>query len=47
MASLSDAALISEASEAAKGIIKTDPELKDYPLLKNKVAEYLSHKHLE
>lgn len=47
MASLSDHILISQASEAAKAIARDDPELDELPLLKEKLSEYMSHKHLE
>ena len=47
MASLSDHILISQASEAAKKIAQEDPELGNYPKLRERIEEYLSHKHLE
>lgn len=47
MANFSDRELIEEASSAAKSIVATDPELKNHPLLKDKIADYLINKHLE
>jgi len=47
MASFSDTELIDQASRAAKSIAESDPELVNHPLLKEKVAEYLTNKHLE
>lgn len=47
MATLADRELIEEASEAAKRLIESDPDLKNHPLLKARVSEYLQNKHLE
>jgi ATP-dependent DNA helicase RecG len=44
MASYSDIELIDEASEAAKSIAS---EINKYPLIKNKIGEFMEHKHLE
>jgi ATP-dependent DNA helicase RecG len=47
MADFSDRVLVEHASSAAKSIISIDPELKNHPLLKQKIADYLENKHLE
>ena len=47
MASLSDAVLVSEAREEAKEILKEDPELKKYPLLREKLRQFSQRIHLE
>lgn len=47
MANFSDRELIEEASNAAKLVVESDPELKNHPLLKEKIADYLQNKHLE
>ncbi len=47
MANFSDTMLIEEASSAAKEIAESDPELKEHPLLKEKIRDYLLNKHLE
>ncbi|OPZ23165.1 MAG: ATP-dependent DNA helicase RecG [bacterium ADurb.BinA186] len=44
MASYSDAQLIQEAAEAAKIVAK---EIENYPAIKEKVGQFLEHKHLE
>ena len=47
MASLTDLKLIEETREAAKTILSTDPNLKKYPLLAQKVSEFKNRAHLE
>ncbi|MCL5410296.1 MAG: ATP-dependent DNA helicase RecG [Patescibacteria group bacterium] len=47
MASFSDRMLIEEASSAAKSITEDDPELKEHPLIKERVKDFLQNKHLE
>lgn len=47
MASLSDRALIEEASSAAKTLIEEDSELTHHPLLKEKISSYMQTKHME
>lgn len=47
MASLTDTILVSKARNGAKEILKEDPELKKYPLLKEKIREYKTRIHLE
>lgn len=47
MAKFTDAELIKECREAAKRILKEDPDLKKYPLLKSKLKEFSSKAHLE
>ena len=47
MASLADAVLVSEAREEAKEILKEDPELKKYPLLREKLRQFSQRIHLE
>lgn len=44
MASYSDVQLIQEAAEAAKIVAK---EIENYPAIKEKVGQFLEHKHLE
>jgi len=47
MASLTDAILVSQAREEAKEILREDPELKKYPLLREKLKEFGQRIHLE
>jgi hypothetical protein len=47
MANFSDRILIEEASTAARRITEEDPELKEHPLIKEKVKDFLQNKHLE
>ena len=47
MASLADTLLVSRARNEAKEILKKDPNLKNYPQLKNKVKEIQERIHLE
>lgn len=47
MANFSDRELMLEASNAAKEIVKEDPKLSKYPLLKEKVSEFIQTKHME
>jgi ATP-dependent DNA helicase RecG len=47
MASLTDTILVSKARNDAKAILEKDPELKKYPLLKEKIKEYKTRIHLE
>ena len=47
MASLKDITLVEKTREAAKEILTKDPELKKYPLLKNKLEEFQQRIHLE
>jgi ATP-dependent DNA helicase RecG len=47
MASLTDTILVSKARNDAKEILTQDPELKKYPLLKEKIREYKTRIHLE
>ena len=47
MASLSDVAFIEETRNEAKEILRQDPELKKYPLLREKLKEFRERVHLE
>ena len=47
MASLTDLKLILETREAAKGLLSVDPNLKKYPLLNSRLAEFKNRIHLE
>jgi len=47
IASLTDAKLIGETREAAKKILRESPNLKNYPLLANKVLEFQNRIHFE
>jgi len=47
IASLRDVDLIKKAKQQAEKLIKSDSELKDFPLLKNKFNNYLDNLHLE
>lgn len=47
IASLTDAKLIGETREAAKRILRESPNLKNYPLLANKVLEFQNRIHFE
>jgi len=47
MTSLSDALLVEKTRESAKKILDEDPELKKYPLLKEKLKEFGKKIHLE
>jgi len=47
IASLFDYAAIKKAQDEASALIKNDPELKKYPLLKEKLGEWESSVHLE
>jgi len=47
MASLTDTFLVAQAREEAKKILEKDPELKKYPLLKEKVEKFRERIHLE
>ena len=47
IASLTDAKLVGETREAAKKILRESPNLKNYPLLANKVLEFQNRIHFE
>jgi len=47
IAKLSDAEIVRQARQAAQQILDEDPELKQYPLLKNKIDESPQITHLE
>jgi len=47
MASLSDIVLIKNVRQEAQKLIQKDPELKNYPLLKEKIKKFKSSVHLE
>ena len=47
IASLSDFKIAKEAKEAAEEIIKKDPELENFPDLKEKLSEFEREVHLE
>ena len=47
IASLTDLKLIEETREAAKKLLAEDPNLKNYPLLANRVSEFRTQIHLE
>jgi ATP-dependent DNA helicase RecG len=47
MASLKDISLVEETRNAAKEILKKDPELKKYPLLAERLKEFKERVHLE
>jgi len=47
MASLTDIFLVEKTRTAAKEILEKDPELKSYPLLKEKLEEFEKEVHLE
>lgn len=47
MASLADFALIKAAREEAEIILQKDPELKNHPLLAEKLAKFAHLTHLE
>ncbi|MDD5145520.1 MAG: ATP-dependent DNA helicase RecG [Candidatus Pacebacteria bacterium] len=47
MASLTDTILVSKARNDAKELLEEDPELKNYPLLREKIKEYKTRIHLE
>jgi len=47
MASLTDVALIKQTRAAAQNLIDQDPELKNYPLLLQKIAEFQNSIHWE
>jgi ATP-dependent DNA helicase RecG len=47
MSSLKDIELVQKTREAAKGILQKDPELKKYPLLKQRAEEFGTKIHLE
>jgi ATP-dependent DNA helicase RecG len=47
MASLTDTALVEKARQEAKEILSEDPELKKYPLLKEKLKKFRQKVHLE
>ena len=47
MASLKDLELVEKTRTAAKEILKEDPELKKYPLLKKRLEEFKQRVHLE
>jgi len=47
MSSLSDATLVSRARNEAKELLKEDPELKKYPLLRDKLTQFRKRIHLE
>jgi len=47
MSSLKDIELVQKTREAAKGILQKDPELKNYPMLKQKAEEFGTKIHLE
>jgi len=47
MASLTDTFLVAQAREEAKRILEKDPELKKYPLLKERVGKFRERIHLE
>ena len=47
MEALKNRFLVEEAREAAKEILQKDPELEEYPLLKNRVAFLKQKIHLE
>jgi len=47
MTSLSDIVLVSKARNEAKEILEKDPELKKYPLLKERLKEFSQRIHLE
>jgi ATP-dependent DNA helicase RecG len=47
MASLTDTFLVAQSREEAKRILEKDPELKKYPLLKERVGKFRERIHLE
>jgi ATP-dependent DNA helicase RecG len=47
MASLADVVLVSKTRNEAKEILEEDPELKKYPLLREKLKEFKEKVHLE
>ena len=47
MASLKDISLVEKTREEAKEILAEDPQLKKYPLLKEKLEELRKRTHLE
>jgi len=47
MASLSDVSLVQKTRQTAKEILTEDPELKKYPLLREKLAQFRQRVHLE
>ncbi|MFA6215366.1 MAG: ATP-dependent DNA helicase RecG [Patescibacteria group bacterium] len=47
IAQLTDSEIIKEAKEAAEIIIKESPDLKNYPILKNKMEGFIKTIHLE
>ena len=47
MASLTDTILVSKARNEAKDILQEDPELKKYPLLRERIKEFKERIHLE
>jgi ATP-dependent DNA helicase RecG len=47
MASLTDTFLVAQSREEAKKILEKDPELKKYPLLKERVEQFRKKVHLE
>ncbi len=47
MESLKDVSLVEKARNSAKEILEKDPELKKYPLLRKKLAEFKKRVHLE
>jgi ATP-dependent DNA helicase RecG len=47
MASLTDAFLVAKAREEGKKILEKDPELKKYPLLKERLEKFRERIHLE
>ncbi len=47
IASLADLRLVEETREAARKILSRDPNLKNYPILKSRLAEFRNRVHLE
>ena len=47
MASLKDLTLVEKTREAAREILEEDPELKKYPLLREKLRKFRERTHLE